>query len=228
VQTDATAFEVFRVPFGRFNDNGTLAADMTLSDSALSGRLIYAPHDPTDKGRIHVNRRPIDSYWNWLNCEGKISNQELVKRLHADWPLNDSPLSYEIAPTSDSELYNTLHNGLLTLAPYWQTEASYRHDQIEIDPTGHMHHDSTTTLNIRGYQDGMQRLQVTATERMEPGGDILRCRAIVNELGIVELGAYVHNSDANRVTEVPIMDRRLTLGSLSILLDRLTAEKYPF
>ena len=74
----------------------------------------------------------------------------------------------------------------------------------------------------------MRRLQVTATGHIEPGGDILRCRATVDELGMVELRAYQHSSDANRVIEVPIVDRHLTLGSLSIMLDRLTAEKYPF
>lgn len=230
VTPDATSFEVLRVPFGRFGNDGTLDSSMTLSDNVLSGRLIYAPHDPTEKGRIHVNvnRRPIDTHWNWLNYEGEVSNQELAKRLHADWPANGSPFSYGMAATSDSELYTTLHDSLLPLAPYWQTEASYRYDQIEIDATGGLHHDSTTALTVRDYQDGMRRLQVTATEHIEPGGDILRCRATVDELGMVELRAYQHSSDANRVIEVPIMDRRLTLGSLSIMLNRLTAEKYPF
>ncbi len=228
VTPDATSFEVLRVPFGRFGNDGTLASDMTLSDKVLSGRLIYAPRDPADKGRIHVNRRPLDTHWNWLNYEGEVSNQELTKRLHADWPANGSPFGYEMAGPSDSELYTTLHDSLLPLAPYWQTEASYRYDQVEIDPAGGLHHDSTTALAVRDYQDGMRRLQVTATERMEPGGDIVRCRATVDELDMVELRAYQHSSDANRVIEVPIVDRHLTLGSLSIMLDRLTAEKYPF
>ena len=228
IPPDAESFEVLRVPFGRFGDGGTLAADMTWSSNALSGRLIYAPRDKNDRGRIHVTRRPIDTGWRWLNYDGTLPNEELASRLRADWPVGHDAFA-DMDTLGNRTMYVALRDNLLSLTPpHWQTERSYRHDQIEIDLAGGLHHDSTTALAVRTYQDGMRRLQVTATEQVEPGGDVLRCRATADELGTVELRAYQHSSDANRVIELPIVDRYLTLGALSILLDRLVAEKYPF
>ena len=226
VRPDAESFEVLRTPFGRLGDGGTLAADMTWSNG-LSGRIIYAPYDRSDKGRIHVNKHASEPHWNWLNYAGRVSNEELVNRLKADWPAGND-LTNDLADKEGYELYAGLQGSLLSLTPpHWQTERSYRYNEMGIDPAGQLHHDDTTALTVHTYQDGMRRLQVTATQRVDKNGDPLRCRATIDELGMVELRAYLHDLSVDRITEVPIADKQRALGSLTILLDRLVAEKYP-
>ncbi len=226
VRPDTEQFEVLRVPFGRFGDGGTLAADMTWADNTLAGRIIYAPRDKDDKGRIHVSRKPASTSWQWENYDGQVSNAELAERLRADWPPNGSFASV-IGEMTDRAFYDTLRPELLRLAPYWQTGRKYRHHQVVIDPYDRLRHESTTTLSVHTHQDGMRRIQLTTARPQTHGDDPMHCRATIDELGTVNLGAYRQDSQTNRTIEVPVQDRPQTLGALLLLLNRLENEKHP-
>ena len=122
-------------------------------------------------------------------------------------------------------MYEWLNKSLLSLAPYWRTERSYRHDQIIIEPDGSLHHDSTSVLAARTYQDSLQRLRFTTAIQTDKDAEATLSHATVNEFDAVELHAYRRDSDTNRVTEIAIANRAIALGSMLILLERLMKER---
>ncbi len=224
VTPDAEQFEVMRAPFGRMGD-GTLYANIAWAHE-LSGHIAYKPlnHDTDTSARIHATKLPGAPHWTWLNFAGNISTADLAKRLDVEWP-DEASLMTNSGKLSDHDFYTRSRASLMDLAPYWQTENSYRHDEMEIDAASQLHHHITTARAVRSLQNGARRLQLTATRPALDSDDPLRCRATVDPLGQVELRAYVHNSFDNRIVEMPIDDRAATLGALTILLDRLVDEK---
>lgn len=227
VQPDATAFEVFRVPFGRFGDNGTLAANMVWGTGRLSGRILYNPNEKEAKGRIHVSRQAVDESWKWENFNDRSTNSELVERLVADWPLAQASLRFRDENVTDEELYGELSQQFTQLAHRWSSDRSYNHERQNTESNGILRHHGTTIFASRTYQDGLRRLRVTVTEPVLPGNNLLKCRATVDQLGLVEVSAYQYNDERRRNTPIKILDKQRTLGMMLVLLNKLTDEKYP-
>ncbi len=228
VRPDTSTFEFSQLPFGPFKD-GLLAASMTLSDYVLSGRVAFRSGRSDRVGDLYLFKTPLTPGWHDEDGKPMMSNSDLRERLLAECPFEDKQLAHQVDSMSDSDMHAFLRDYLLPLRPASTIKNSYYHSHIARDP-GMQTYSSTTTLVATTMPTIGKTIQLATAlaPSLHNSIDPLHCEATVAHGRPVELHTYRHSSDANRVIELPIVDRYLTLGALSILLDRLVAEKYPF
>ena len=230
VRQDAKSFELAQVPFGPFKD-GMLFASMTLSEYVLSGELGFRSGRSDGKGDFYVFKTPLTLGWHDEHGMPAVSNAGLRKHLIDEWPFENRLLGLTPDAITDSGLHTFLSDHLLPLSPGSTVEQSYRHDQMKLE-LGKLRYDSATAITTTTAPTGERKVQLTAALAPSRDGssDPLRCRATVTPGQSVELRVFEHNSSLNGLREIAITDSNKphVLGAMVLMLDRLTAEKYPF